>query len=538
MTRIVKVLNQRSQILYLISFLFIPYILHSQNSIQNILPKIQDAVFTVYANLDDGISQGSGFFISTEGIGVTNYHVLDGANTARIVTRGGKEYAIARILDYDADMDLVKFKIEKPQSISFQSLRIQNVLPKKGSPVLSLSTPIGFEQTVSTGIVSALRSDDIHGAIIQITAPISHGSSGSPVLNMSGEVIGVATFGYEQGQSINFAVAANQINKLHKSLNITIEKMGRNPLETINVKNARRYFQQGEYGKAVESLDLEIKQNPQNHLALYTLSRIFYDTQTTANDRIRAINDAIVCAHQATVLDPYCSEYYCQVGLALTSLGMENKWDGEKGESICEMAVKSFQMSLQMDSLNLNAIYGLAKILCEVSSPSSRIKFSEEVRKSNYLYAIDLLSFIVMVIPNEDCYNYLIKANQNLGEYGKAILYCDKAITFNPDWYRGYLLRGDIKIFDMDMFNEGLLDLERALALCESPFYKADIYALRGTAYEQKAFKDKKSMAHFVNKALSDYQKAYELTQDPKYHRYEDELVNRFNNSKVSKNNL
>lgn len=512
--------------------------LYGQNAIQNLLPKIQDAVFTVYANLDDGISQGSGFFISTDGIGITNYHVLDGANDARIITRKGEEYKIAKILDYDADMDLVKFEIKNTRGIPFQSLRIQNTLPQKGSSILSLSTPIGFEQTVSTGIISALRKDDTHGAIIQITAPISHGSSGSPIFNMCGEVIGVATFGYEQGQSINFAVAASLINKLQKSLNIPVEKMGRNPLETINVKNARKCFQKGEYGKAVEYLDLEIRDNPQNHLALYTLSRVLYDTQTIANDRMKAINDAIVCAHQATVLAPYCSEYYCQAGLSLTSLGMENKWGGENGESICKMAIESFQISLQLDSLNLTAIYGLAKTLCEVSSLSSKINFPEDVRKSNYLYAINLLSLIEMVIPNEDCYNYLINANKNLGEYGKAVLYCDKAITFNPAWYRGYFLRGDIKIFDMDMFNEGLLDLERALALCESPFYKADIYSLRGTAYEQKAFKDRERMAYFVSKALSDYQQAYELTQNPKYLSYKDELVNKFNNSQVSKDNL
>lgn len=537
MVNIIKTSNKLIHFLFLFLISFIPNILYGQNVIQNILPKIQNAVFTVYANLDNGISQGSGFFISTEGVGITNYHVLDGANNARIVTKDGKEYAIAKVLDYDADMDLVKFKIENPHNSKFQSLKIQTILPKQGSSIWSLSTPIGFEQTVSTGVVSALRNDDIHGAIIQITAPISHGSSGSPVLNMRGEVIGIATFGYEQGQNINFAVAANHINKLCKSLNISIAQMGRDPLETINIKNARKYFQQGEYQKAIELLDLEIKQNPQNHLAFYTLSKILYDTQTIVNNRIEAINEAIVYAHQATVLAPTCSEYYCQTGLALTSLGMETHWDGPKSQSICKMAIESFQVSLSLDSLNLDAIYGFAKTLCEVSRPSSKINFPDEIKKSNYLYAISLLSYIEHIIPNEDCYNYLINANKNLGEYGKAILYCDKAITYNPNWYRGYFLRGDIEIFDMDMFNEGLLDLERALALCDSPYYKADIYSLRGTAYEQKAFKDRRNMAHLINKALNDYLKAYELTQNSIYLKYKDDLIKRFNNSKVSKIN-
>ena len=452
--------------------------LYSQNNqVQRILSETKDAVFTVYANLDNGISQGSGFFISTDGVGITNYHVLDDANSAYILTGDGKKYNISNIVDYDANMDLVKFKIKANPDSKFKALEIQRGLPQQGSSILSLSTPIGLEATLSTGIISALRNDDIHGAIIQITAPISHGSSGSPVMDMTGTVVGVATFGFEQGQSLNFAVAANNIYKMQRSLNLLVSEMGRDPLETMNVKNARKYLQIGEYPKALASLHNEIALNPKNHLALDSYSKCIYASIPYIKHEsvLSMIKDAISCSLQACSLDSSCSEYFYQKGLVFTALGMKDEWIGDNFERVS---------------------------------------------------------------PSEGCYNYLISAYVNLKEIGKAVICCDRAIGFNPNWYRGYFLRGDIKIFEMDMFNDGLLDLERALTLCYVPTDKADIYALRATAYEQKAFEDRERMAFYVANALSDYQKAYELTRNPKYLRYKDELANKFNSSKVSKDNL
>ena len=217
---------------------------------------------------------------------------------------------------------------------------------------------------------------------------------------------------------------------------------------------------------------------------------------------------------------------------------MENKWIGNEGKYAFISAIDAFNKSYKLDSTNISVIYGMAKTLCEASIISSKIDLTQEEKKSNLLFAIDLLSKLERIIPSEDCYNYLITAYVNLRETGMAVVCCDMAIAFNHSWYRGYFLRGDSKIFDMNMFDDGLLDLERALALCNVPKDKADIYALRATAYEQKAFKDRKKMALYVANALSDYQKAYELTQNSEYLRYKDELANKFNNSKVSKGNL
>ena len=124
--------------LYYLFSLFCLKCYAQQYNAQSLLLKIQDAVFTVYAELDNGVSQGSGFFISSDGIGITNYHVLDGANSAKIKLRNGEQYVISKILDYDADMDLVKFQVNN-NGKSFKSLQIKPGAIQKGESILNLS---------------------------------------------------------------------------------------------------------------------------------------------------------------------------------------------------------------------------------------------------------------------------------------------------------------------------------------------------------------------------------------------------------------
>lgn len=125
MTRIVKVLNQQGWILLLISVLVIPHVSHGQNSVQNLLPKIQDAIFTVFSEDDKGniFSQGSGFFINSSGIGITNFHVLNGAYKAKIKLFNGTILPIQNVCDYDKNADLVKFKVS-PNTVTIKALSL------------------------------------------------------------------------------------------------------------------------------------------------------------------------------------------------------------------------------------------------------------------------------------------------------------------------------------------------------------------------------------------------------------------------------
>jgi serine protease Do len=165
---------------------------HAQSNIaQRVLPKLKQSVLTVYAENEDGynFSRGSGFFISSSGIGVTNYHVLDGAYSGYVKDSKGQTYRIKGIVDYSPAMDLVKFSVEKSQNQKITPLIVSQNSPRQGEEIISYSTPLGvFENTVSTGIVSSIRNMQGYGSVIQITAPISHGM---PTLSVHSMDIGM-----------------------------------------------------------------------------------------------------------------------------------------------------------------------------------------------------------------------------------------------------------------------------------------------------------------------------------------------------------
>lgn len=178
------------------------------------------AVVTVYINDKDGkqISTGSGFIINSTGIIATNYHVvsacLEDGNTLLIKMENGAFFPLINIVNYDEENDVAIFKVDGKELPTVKLAK--NYKPKQGEDIVVVGSPLGLETTVSDGIISSIRGKD---GIIQITAPVSPGSSGSPVLNSIGEVIGVATFnigGKQGGQSLNFAIPVKHVANLLK----------------------------------------------------------------------------------------------------------------------------------------------------------------------------------------------------------------------------------------------------------------------------------------------------------------------------------
>ncbi len=166
------------------------------------------------------VSQGSGFIVSPDGLAGSNYHVLRGVSQAFAECCNGRKFEILSVEGADLKKDLVVFQlydlgsIEKPQNLPHVTFAPSKGL-KVGQKVIAIGSPQGLENTVSDGILSAIREYD-SVRYLQITAPISPGSSGGPVLDSDGHMIGVATFQFERGQNLNFAVSADYIEPLRE----------------------------------------------------------------------------------------------------------------------------------------------------------------------------------------------------------------------------------------------------------------------------------------------------------------------------------
>lgn len=189
---------------------------HAQENLPQLVRRIRSAVVTVIAYDASGKikGQGSGFFVDSNRF-LTNYHVLAGASRAEVKTSDGKCYSVERIVAQDKAGDLIIATTENPfVDIGRSNLKISEVLPDVGERVIVIGSPLGLEQTLSEGVVSAVRNIPDLGEILQITAPISPGSSGSPVVNVRGEVVGVATLQLAKGQNLNFAMPGPRVMAL------------------------------------------------------------------------------------------------------------------------------------------------------------------------------------------------------------------------------------------------------------------------------------------------------------------------------------
>ena len=163
----------------------------------------KDAVFVIYTSDGTNGTQGSGFFISSRGVAVSNYHVFKGSSRGleTIKTNSGS-YKVESVLASSEENDYIVFKVATIGA--FPSLKIAGSLPRIGEDVFAIGAPEGLEHTLSKGIVSSYRG--IGQSVIQTTTEITYGSSGGPLFNMNGEVIGITTAGLGDA-NLNFALS-------------------------------------------------------------------------------------------------------------------------------------------------------------------------------------------------------------------------------------------------------------------------------------------------------------------------------------------
>lgn len=177
-----------------------------------LVKKVQPSVVTVFSYNSAGklLVQGSGFLVDERGDLITSRHIIQNAARIEVKAHGGKAYPGATVVAQDELSDLALVAVGRRIG-SARPLRIQRRLPDVGEKIVVVGTPLGFSDSVSDGIVSGLREIEGSGLVGQMTAPISAGSSGSPVVNLKGEVIGVTKSQRLDGQNLNFFVPGERV---------------------------------------------------------------------------------------------------------------------------------------------------------------------------------------------------------------------------------------------------------------------------------------------------------------------------------------
>ena len=258
--------------LYALVFLFAcatsaTSIVRADESLPTLVKRVKPAVVAIatYDANGEALMTGSGFF-QRPGQVVTNLHVIRGAVRAEIKTLDGKGkvFPITGALAVDEEGDLALLNVEMPLERSRAS-ELATELPDEGETIFVIGNPLKLEGSVSDGIVSAVREVPNSYRIIQITAPISHGNSGSPVFNLRGQVLGVVTVKVTNGQNINLAIAAARVGELRagalrpltdlaiKSKGDVAESAYRNGLESLWL---------GNYDSAVGYFENAVNRNP------------------------------------------------------------------------------------------------------------------------------------------------------------------------------------------------------------------------------------------------------------------------------------
>lgn len=172
---------------------------------------------------------GSGFIVSEDGKIITNFHVVANAFSVSVKLRNGEVYNDASVIDSDEKNDVAILKI-KAMNLPTVNLGDSDHI-SIGERVVVIGNPVGLENTVSDGIISAAREVEGH-KMIQITAPISQGSSGGPVCNLTGDVIGIASSSVKEAQNLNFAVPINYVKPfLEKNYGVFLPRVQKGPEE-------------------------------------------------------------------------------------------------------------------------------------------------------------------------------------------------------------------------------------------------------------------------------------------------------------------
>jgi len=388
------------------------------------------------------LSRGSGFFIAPDRV-VTNRHVIDNAYKAEIHSFTGAIYPVKGVVAIDAEADIGLLRVDVPVAQA-RPLSLDRTSPQEGESVFVIGNPLGLEGSVSNGIVSAVRDIPTFGRIIQITAPISPGSSGSPVVNMLGQVIGVATLQVTGGQSVNFAIPSARISQLQDgpllSLSDLVATSGRN-------KRARavQYFRDGlsflskdDCEKALPYFEKAIESDG-NYAEAWAQTGF-------CREKLGRHGEAIEASRKAVSLRPTAESYF--------NLGLAHYYLKQYRE-----AAESYRNAIRLDPFNAaDAHYAVGLVYRdwgradeEIQAYKQAIKLkpdyvsayerlgSRYLRSKKYPEAIETYKQITSLKPGDaNAPNNMGEAYYEIGLTSDAVEAFKQAIRLKPDFGKAY----------------------------------------------------------------------------------------------------
>lgn len=509
---------------------------------KQIFEDAKQATVTIYTFDEYGApaGSGSGFFIDDKGTGITNYHVLQNSVKAIAKTHDDQEFEIDSVLISDRKKDIIKFTLKNPDNKKFKYLTFGKGELNQGDVVFNVSSPLGFEQTVSEGIISAMRTDS-HGDVIQISAPISEGSSGSAILDEHGNVIAVSTFIYKRGQNLNFGVKLDE-EILQSITNNDFDKSNKkfNSKDNYVIINSRSSNEPHVILHALEfkkdatiaymsftNLDISEGEKTNIWVALNKEDDGFYLLDHNSDKKYYIVSSTIGDSRENGTAVPLASSYRFKLTFPPIKtpgdLGKIDIIEGKKkkGWKFEDINLADYRRSLLYDEDSYNKNYGY---LCmhEGELDYALAIFSsildENPEDEEALNAMGIISLVQE--NNKDALEFFSESieqhpNSTTGLRNRAAYYemqgnlkeslqdLNKVVAIdggNPD---NYLLRSSL-YGKMEDWNAAIKDVSKAL---ESPDYAEDggIYYLRAYLY---------ALSKNWSKANEDLRTAYKYADD------------------------
>jgi tetratricopeptide (TPR) repeat protein len=335
----------------------------AEESLPELIRRVKPAVVSVitYDAKGNVSVTGSGFFVRPGQV-VTNLHVIEGAHHAQVRTFDGKgkTFPVAGILDVDLEGDLAILSIEMPPERT-RPLTLSSVVPEEGEKIFVIGNPLRMEGSVSDGIVAAVREVPNLAKVIQITAPISHGNSGSPLFNMRGEVVGVVTMVVTNGQNINMAIASSRLAALEPERMLSFGELaaklrGSPQADAVSERwylNGLNSLWLGNYESALGYFEIAVNKNPGRAEAWI---QVGYCKVKQGKNR-----DAIRAFQQAIRLRPTSVEAHNKLGDAYFYSGSFQE------------AIEAYKQAARINPRHAEAYYNLGMAYMEIGNRDQAI---------------------------------------------------------------------------------------------------------------------------------------------------------------------